>query len=88
MKIAAISAMEASKVHLQIAIDLQANRNSTQRDNISPTNAKIELGPTAAARVFKNLGVGNSSIPISSSTPVSASRYVNIVSDPDAVSIR
>ena len=86
MKISAITAMEASLVHLKVGVLSQESaRSSTQRSNITATNAKLELGPNAAGRLLKGVMEGNAALPISSSTPISATRYVNIISDPDAV---
>lgn len=57
MKVTAISALHQAmgKVHMNVALDhVFQNKNATQSGTVSPTTTKIELGPTAAARLIQS----------------------------------
>lgn len=90
MKVTAVSALHhmSRNVHMNVSIrDLTANRTATSNAIGNLTQTKIDLGPTAAARLLK----GNDSdvflsLTPSSSASISAQRaHVNLLSEPAAV---
>jgi len=90
MKVTAISALHQAmgKVHMNVAIDqVHQNRNSTAGAVAHPTTTKIELGPTAAARLIKSDHLdGYAILTPSSSTSIAAQNSnINLLSEPDAV---
>ena len=90
MKVTAISALHQAmgKVHMNVALDqVHQNRNSTVQAVANPSTTKIELGPTAAARLIKADHLdGYAILTPSSSTSISAqSSNINLLSEPDAV---
>ena len=90
MKVTAISALHQAmgKVHMNVALDqVHQNRNSTVQAVHNPSTTKIELGPTAVARLIKADHLdGYAILTPSSSTSISAqSSNINLLSEPDAV---
>ena len=90
MKVTAISALYQAmgKVHMNVAMDqIHNNRNSTAGAVANPTTTKIELGPTAAARLIKSDHLdGYAILTPSSSTSIAAQNSnINLLSEPDAV---
>ena len=90
MKVTAVSALHhmSRNVHMNVSIrDLTANRTATSNAIGNMTQTRVDLGPTAAARLLK----GNDadvflSLTPSSSASISAQRsHVNLLSEPDAV---
>ena len=90
MKVTAISALHQAmgKVHMNVALDqVHQSRNSTVQAIANPSTTKIELGPTAAARLIKADHLdGYAILTPSSSTSIAAqSSNINLLSEPDAV---
>ena len=90
MKVTAISALHQAmgKVHMNVALDqVHQNRNTTAQAVAHPTTTRIELGPTAAARLIKADHLdGYAILTPSSSTSIAAqSSNINLLSEPDAV---
>lgn len=90
MKVTAISALHQAmgKVHMNVALDqVHQNRNTTAQAAAHPTTTRIELGPTAAARLIKSDHLdGYAILTPSSSTSIAAqSSNINLLSEPDAV---
>ncbi len=90
MKVTAISALHQAmgKVHMNVALDqVHHNRNGTAQAAAHPTTTRIELGPTAAARLIKSDHLdGYAILTPSSSTSIAAqSSNINLLSEPDAV---
>ena len=90
MKVTAVSALHQAmgKVHMNVALDqVSQNRNGTQNAAATPTSTKIELGPTAAARLIKSDYVDGYLLlsPASSGSIGAQSSNINLLSEPDAV---
>jgi hypothetical protein len=90
MKVTAISALHQAmgKAHLNVAMDqVYQKRNGTVQATANPTSTKIELGPTAAARLIKSDHLdGYAILTPSSSTSIAAQfSNINLLSEPDAV---
>ncbi len=89
MKVTAVSALYQAKgkVHMNVAMEqIGANRNGTQQA-ANPTSTKIELGPTAAARLLSSDALDAYAIltPSSSSSIAAQNSNINLLSEPDAV---
>ena len=90
MKVTAISALHQAigKVHPSVALDqIHNSRHGTQQLTVSPTAAKIELGPNAAGRFNPSDHINEFTLLTPSSSTSLAAQHsdINLLSEPDAV---